>query len=429
MRWLLISSQHCASHGGIGAYVQRFVSAANESRWHVELVTRPGRSIPPASRVHEIETIDMRPDFQARIEGLRRIERIRPYRYALWSRAVAEKLLGIDATFDAIEFVDCQAEGFAALGCPEVRRKFQGTPMIVHAHTPMFLEEELNGADTSRFGRATYHQWERDALRMADGVMATSRLIADRLHLTNSSLVNPYPIQAGDTANNQQRTHEIVLVGSVQPRKGVVEWARSLNEVFRRSLRAIATLIGPDTPTSPIGGSMAAHLQSLIRPDDRDRFRWCGQLTHQQVIDYVKRAACVIVPSTFESFSFAAAEALCCGTPVIISDQVGIAEHVPGLPMFQRGNISAMARAQLDVLNDPESARRNAMDCRDLLLDRCSPKRHLQRRVEFVNAIRASSRSSWLSFNHEDSLEMTERFIRKVEAEEALEVCDSSPRS
>src|SRR5215510_4159023 len=92
MRWLLVSSQHHPSQGGIGAYVARFVAVAREAGWQLELVTRPSDQHPPGATVHDVTTADMHEDFAARLPALRRIERVRPYRYALWSRAVAEKL-------------------------------------------------------------------------------------------------------------------------------------------------------------------------------------------------------------------------------------------------------------------------------------------------------------------------------------------------
>ena len=141
MRWLLVSSQHHPSHGGIGAYVARFVGVARAAGWTIDLMTRPGALHPPGATVHEVTTPDMLDDFAARLPALRRIERVRPYRYALWSRAVAERLSSIDGDFDAIEFVDSQAEGFVAIGGRQLRGRFArgGAPMLIHAHTPMFV--------------------------------------------------------------------------------------------------------------------------------------------------------------------------------------------------------------------------------------------------------------------------------------------------
>ena len=77
MRWLLVSSQHHPSHGGIGAYVARFMAAAVEAGWEIDLVTRPSLLHPVRATVHEIATTDMDESFAGRLQRLRRIERIR----------------------------------------------------------------------------------------------------------------------------------------------------------------------------------------------------------------------------------------------------------------------------------------------------------------------------------------------------------------
>ena len=88
MRWLLVSAQHHPTHGGIGTYVSHAVGAAVRAGWSVELITRPGPNSPRGARIHEVTTIDMAEEFADRIDALRRLERVRPYGYALWSLAV-----------------------------------------------------------------------------------------------------------------------------------------------------------------------------------------------------------------------------------------------------------------------------------------------------------------------------------------------------
>jgi len=431
MRWLLVSSQHHPSHGGIGAYVARFMAAAVEAGWEIDLVTRPSLLHPVRATVHEIATTDMDESFAGRLQRLRRIERIRPYRYALWSRAVAEKLLHIDKAFDVIEFVDCQAEGYASLCSSRVRQRFPGVPMIVHAHTPMFVEEAINHADANRFGRSIYHNWERQALWAADGVITTSKLLADRLPRVKNIRVMPYPIASEpfDQLSAAFKTKSILLIGSVQPRKGVEIWARSLNRVLRKHPDASAILIGPDTATGPNGQSMSEHLWQLLDPQVRDRLRITGNVPHADVQRMITEASLVVVPSLFESFSFVAAEALLRGVPVIVSEQVGIAEHVQGLKMVPVGDVKSLAAAQLEVLDDVAAARRQTVACRERMLEACSPARHLQQRISFIDAISSCPSEPIVDPTHTDALEEIDEFTSSVERMERSSGMASSVRS
>lgn len=435
MRWLLVSSQHHPSHGGIGTYVTRFIAAAVDAGWKTDLVTRPGGLHPAGATVHEVVTPDMDESFAQRLPGLRRIERVRPYRYALWSRALAEKLLSINNEFDAIEFVDCQAEGYASLCSPAIRRRFAGAPLIVHAHTPMFVEERINHADPNRFGRSIYHEWEKQALRAADGVIATSKLLADHLLAVRQLAVIPYPIASEpfDQPTTILNNESILLIGSIQPRKGVETWARSLNRVLRERPSASAMLIGSDTPTAPNGQSMAEHVLQIVDPAVRDRFQWIGPTAHPEVIRMISTAAMVVVPSLFESFSFVAAEAMTRGIPVIVSDQVGIAEHVKGMKVVPAGDAQALAAAQLEVLGDRSIAQRQALECRRRLLESCAPASHLQRRISFIEAIKAAPVGGvarpFLDLAEPDALESIDEFIASVERSERSLATASSSKS
>ncbi len=414
MRWLLASAQHHPTHGGIGTYVACFVDAAIEAGWTVDLITRPSDRLPRGATIHAITTEDMTDKFAARIPTLRRIERIRPYRYALWSRAVARRLLTLPRTFDAIEFVDCQAEGFASLTSSRVRQHVGTTPMVVHAHTPMFLEESIQSADQSRFGRVIYHAWEREALAAADGVLCTSHLLGKYLETRQAPWRVPYPIRAGDDApSTAERDESILLVGAVQPRKGVDVWARSCNRVLRTRPRAHAFLIGMDTPTGPDGTSMAAFTKQLVDRDYRDRFHIVGALPHAEVVARMDRASLVVVPSRFESFSFVAAEALDRGTPIIVSDGVGIAEHVSGLERVPVDDVEALAAAQIAVLESPRRSAAIAIAARATMLRTCSAAEHLRQRVAFIEALPAPAAPA-----DNDGLDRLDAFVASIEAEE-----------
>lgn len=387
MKWLLVSRQHAPAHGGIGTYVQRFCQAARSRGWHVELMTQPGDEWPPCARVHEVRTADMDETFAIRVPELRRRHVIRPYRYALWSVAVAERLQRIAGDFDAIEFVDCQAEGFAAIGSETVRRRHARSAFIVHAHTPMWVEESINGADATIFGRGIYHDWERRALSLADGVIVTSRTLGEAIGPVANIIVIPYPMEDDAPPSRSPREQRIVLIGSVQPRKGVDVWAQSLNEVLLTHPKATAMLIGPDTPSAPDGGSMAAHVRQLLDRRVVDRFHWPGSLHHDQVRDLVATSALLVVPSRLESFSFAAAEALLAGTPVIVSDRTGIAEHVASLPVVPHDDPGAWADVQTSALDDPIAAMAIAADCRREMLRSCSPESVSAKREQMIGEL------------------------------------------
>jgi glycosyltransferase involved in cell wall biosynthesis len=384
MRWVIASAAHRPEHGGIGSYVACFIDAAVAAGWEVHLLTREGDGHPPGAIVHEIRTPDDGPEFARRLDTLRRIDRVRPYRYGLWSCAVARKLLELDVAPDAIELVDSQAQGLVALESAEVRKRYRDVPMIVSAHTPMYLVEQLAGADGKRFGRHLYHDWERRALRAADGVIAPSRRLLEALEPVDASAVIPVPIASRPVRSGPGRT--IVMAGAVEPVKGADTWLRSLPAVLERHDDVDAVLAGPDRPGPE--GSWREHLAGELPARWRARVHFAGALDHDAWLATLDAAALVVVPSLFESFSYVAAEALAIGCPVVVSDRVGVAEIAPSLPVVPAGDADALARAQLAALADPESSAATALAARSEMLAACAPERLLELRRRFVERVR-----------------------------------------
>jgi glycosyltransferase involved in cell wall biosynthesis len=254
---------------------------------------------------------------------------------------------------------------------------------MIFAHSAMFVEEEINRADFTRFGREIYHDWERSALQSADGVAAASQLLLDRLCPARAAAVIPYPL-VPLSISPPSESERILVAATIQPRKGVDTWVRSLNKVFSQRPRAEAVLIGPDTPTSPDGASMVEHVFALLEEKYRSRLSWIGPASYQRLIEEIDKSAVAVVPSVFDAFSLMAADALGRGRPVVVSDQTGICEHVVGLETFPVHDADALAEAQLRILADRDAARRRALECRDQLVEVCSPQRHLARRAEFA---------------------------------------------
>ncbi len=416
MRWLLVSSQHHASHGGIGTYVDRFVRSAAAAGWAVDLITRPGAQQPPARTIIAIVTSDQHAEFELRMPALRRLERIRPYRYGLWARAVAHAIGNLHMEYDAIEFVDCQGEGVVALCDRKVRRHCGSIPMLVHAHTPMYVEERINQADETRFGRTIYHAWERQALANADGIIATSRTLLEQLPANGPTACIPYPIDADDTIYPQgDRAAVIVYVGTLQPRKGAYLLIESWNRLFAEQVNVRGVIVGADTMTGPNGTSMLNWLQSRVQPEHRHRVTFAGVMNHDDVRRTMAGASLVVVPSVLESFSFAAAEALLCGTPVLVSDAVGIAEHIPMLPRFAAGSVEACARLQRSMLMNMGQSLRHAQQCQQHMLKVCSGETTLRLRAAFVNTVRTQSRAAAELY---DAAGEMDGFLNSIEAAE-----------
>jgi glycosyltransferase involved in cell wall biosynthesis len=70
-----------------------------------------------------------------------------------------------------------------------------------------------------------------------------------------------------------------------------------------------------------------------------------------------------VLPSQNENFGNTAAESAACGTPVIVTDQCGIAPFVGNAGLVIRHNRNGLERALAQLLDDPAFHRRCQESC------------------------------------------------------------------
>lgn len=131
-----------------------------------------------------------------------------------------------------------------------------------------------------------------------------------------------------------------VFVGNASPLKGV--------DVLMAAVRRLRAAGVPFSLTL-IGGVAEA-----VRDDDVNRLPW---MSHDRLPAELSRHDVLVLPSFFDSFGMVVAEAMACGLPVIVTDNVGskemIAPEVNGL-MISPGDPQTLADAMNWFLNHRE---------------------------------------------------------------------------
>jgi len=178
----------------------------------------------------------------------------------------------------------------------------------------------------------------------------------------------------------------VVFVGRISPIKNLEELVRAFSLADLRRARLL--LVGPE-----LEPAYAAQLRALIEELNLTRkIVFAGELYGDDKLAALSGADLFVLPSTYESYGNAAAEAVAAGVPVLISNGCGLAPQIH-------------ERAGLSVSPD---GRALADGLRILLDDREKLSSCTARRAEVVREL------SW-----DEPLDLTEQIYRALLAESA----------
>ena len=235
----------------------------------------------------------------------------------------------------------------------------------------------LHGTDITLVGLdPSYLPITRFGIEQSDGVTSISSHLRERTrdafaitrpievirNFVNCDLYRRDPAKVAEMRPRFAASDERLLVhlSNFRPVKRVAD----VIEVFARIARALPArlmLIG-DGPDRSIAEHLARH------HNIQDRIHFLGK--QDNVHDLLPLADLMLMPSEMESFGLAALEAMACGVPTIATRVGGVPEliedGIDGL-LFPVGDVEAMARAAIALLQDPprlaalsEAARRTA---------------------------------------------------------------------
>ena len=211
----------------------------------------------------------------------------------------------------------------AALVC-----RHKGKPYVVSPHGslyPWFLSQRRLRARLylALLGKRLLRQ----AVTVVANLPAEERVVRQldpRIHVTILPPAIPAPPERGETrAETTDGGLRIVFVSRVEPLKGIPVLLKALALLHRQRVSARLDVIGPAS------GPHVAQLRSLAGDLGIEQ----ALTFHGYVSEAVKRQALrsahvFCMPSYGEAFSFATAEALAEGLPVVVSDSVALADTV-----------------------------------------------------------------------------------------------------
>jgi glycosyltransferase involved in cell wall biosynthesis len=155
----------------------------------------------------------------------------------------------------------------------------------------------------------------------------------------------------------------VLFLGRIAPKKRVDLVIAAWPQLQRRYPNALLVIAGADDGT-------AAAAVAALPHETASTVRLVGFVAGGTKTWLLRQAACFVLPSENENFGIAVAEALTCGTPVVVSDAVATAEHVQ---TYEAGVVvssldpSSVANGVIQVLDGDRSLMRKRAEQAGLL--------------------------------------------------------------
>ena len=305
---------------------------------------------PTGGYIYDRRVIELLPEFGWNV---RHVEL--PGDYPAPSRESLEETVRLLGEVPADTLVVIDGLAFGAMPVDVIDRI--GGRIVGLVHHPLALETGISEE------RAKYLAWtESTALERTAHVIATSPTTADLLASdfgvarSHISVAEP-GTEAAPRARGGDGPPRLLSVGSVTARKGYDVLVAALAEI--PDLRWESRIIG-SLDRDPVAPKVLR--EAIAKAQLQDRVALIGPLEEEALAGEYDRARLFVLPSHFEGYGMAFAEALARGLPVVGCAGGAVTSTVPADAgvLVPPGDANALAVALRRLLSDPADLQRRA---------------------------------------------------------------------
>jgi glycosyltransferase involved in cell wall biosynthesis len=227
-------------------------------------------------------------------------------------------------------------------------------PTVVTVHDLAWLRVQSH---TRAYARAYFGALQARAYRTAAAVICDSQFTASEYRTLVDARATPDVVYPGVDERFAAITRRpddapfALVTGTVETRKNLLVLVEALPAIPQLHIVSV----GPQTPYADAVRARAVELGVA------DRLELRGYVTREALDDLYARATCALIPSRYEGFGYALAEALCAGLPAIAARSSSLIEVAAGaLPLVDPNDISGWVDAIRTLLADRERAELDA---------------------------------------------------------------------
>ena len=138
----------------------------------------------------------------------------------------------------------------------------------------------------------------------------------------------------------------ILFVGTVEPRKNLPNLFRACNLVREKY---------PDMPRLVLGGQPGWHVEQATEDLDESVVTWIRGVPASDLAALYSGAMMLVLPSFHEGFGMPAAEAMACGTPVVVTNRGSLPEVVGDAGLYiEPESVESIANGMEQLLHNSD---------------------------------------------------------------------------
>ena len=221
-------------------------------------------------------------------------------------------------------------------------------PTVVTVHDVAWLRVQSH---TRSYARAYFGTLQCSAYRSASAIVCDSQFSAQEYRelvepRNEIDVVHPgVDARFAELERHPDAAPFALVVGTVEARKNLGVLVEALPAIPH--LRIVS--IGPHTRYADEVLARAAELDVADRVDLR------GYVTSAEREDLYRRAACALIPSRYEGFGYALAEAMCAGLPAVAAQSSSLVEVAAGgVRLVAPDDVAGWVDAVRELLADRE---------------------------------------------------------------------------
>lgn len=275
-----------------------------------------------------------------------------------------------------------------------------GIGTFINFKTPYVVR--LNGSDTyfchiEKRKQKFKNKWlEKQNFNKAKALLSASTftgVVTNNVFGTKRKITTIY--NSIDIAKFQPSDHDnivtnrVLYFGTLIRKKGVLDFAHAINELFKINPHIQVMFLGKDVIDYQEINSTKALIRSIINPALLDKVLFIQEVPYAQVQDYINKAHVICLPSYAEAFPMTWLEAMAMQKPLVTSN-IGWAKEMmvegeTGYTVYPSDHIAMAKRIQI-LLSDSQKALAMGVKARERVAQLFASEVIVNRNIQFYKS-------------------------------------------